>query len=104
VPLEAPELQPPFRNSTVIVIVWKELTLDRARGFVTNYTISYKRENATAQKQADAMDGGTRVVPATTYQVILNNFDTKSPYSIIIWASTTAGKGKSSAPQYAYCK
>ncbi len=80
--------------------MWTKLTPDIALGLVTNYTISYKKEESgRAKRQADA-SGGVKVVGGDELQAELKGLDGKSGYSFVMWANTSAGKGIESSPMF----
>ena len=100
VPPVAPELEQPVRTPKTISLKWKRLTPDLARGFVTNYTISFEKilttEHDKNKRQVDTPDRGVKVISASETQALLEQVDDDFGYDIVMWANTTAGKGKSS--------
>jgi len=90
-------------SSTTASVLWKKLTIVEARGFITNYTISYqplsmKREVQTFNK----------VEKGNKENSLLMGLEENSKYLLRIAASTNEGVGKYSnpirVPRYTSCK
>lgn len=88
------------RNSKgTLIVIWKELTPDKALGIITNYTVTYQRViEGRAVKTNNSADFGFKVVNGTTTSVSFANLDDKSSYNFSSWANTSVGRGKRSPP------
>ena len=73
-------------------VSWEPLSLEKARGFVTRYTVTVEPEFKFQLNQRQ--EPGT-VVPGDRSWVVLDNIDRNLAYSIFIAAYTSAGKGPS---------
>ena len=79
--------------------MWMKLTPDRARGVITNYTISYKKEvEGKSKRQTNAAERGLKVVSGNESRAVIGGLDVGASYSVVMWANTTAGKGMESIP------
>ena len=99
----APTINKSLRETDdTISISWQKLTPDIALGLVTNYTISYKKENSgKTKRQMDAnSEGGIKVVSGDESQAVLKPLEGKFGYSFVMWANTSAGKGRESSKMF----
>ncbi len=78
-------------NSTVVLLSWTPLSRIEARGFITNYTVSYWRVGSSAD---EAM---TRVVEEGN-SVIISNLDPGADYMFTVSASTVQGTSNKREP------
>ena len=82
-----------------IEITWQKLTPDVARGLVTSYTITYKGDTSSKSKrQADSPEGGMVVAVGNASRVEVKGLDGKLGYLLVMWANTSAGKGRETGP------
>ena len=72
-------------SSTSAIVSWTPLTLSEARGFVTEYSVTYWREGS------DSANGVTVRVPGNESSVIVNNLDADSNYLFTVSAGTVEG-------------
>lgn len=88
---------PPVQPNSVHVIrhsgrrmsvSWSRLPPEEAQGFVTHYTIHYKKHSV-----GNKVHGKTVNVTANTSNVTLGDLDSTSDYIVRIWANTHAGRG-----------
>ena len=73
-------------------VSWEPLSLEKARGFVTSYTVTIEPEFKVQLNRRQ--EPGT-VVPGDRNWVVLDNIDQNLAYSIFIAAYTSAGMGPS---------
>ena len=79
-------------NSTAMNVSWTLLTLEEARGFVTSYTVSYKKDEGMAKRTTESV-----VVPGGEQSsVVIGGLDPGSSYLVSVSASTSAGTGEMS--------
>ena len=84
-----------------IKISWQKLTPDVARGLVTSYTITYKEDSSKssrAKRQTTPPGGGMVVVAGNASQAEVKGLDGKLGYLLVMWANTSAGKGRETTP------
>ena len=75
--------------NTKLTVTWDLLTPEEAWGFVTYYTVSYKKTTSS--------DTGTETsVPGTDDSLQIDGLDQNQDYVIVMWANTTAGMGEKS--------
>ena len=74
------------------VVSWTSLSLTEARGFITNYEISYWTVGS------DGLDITSVQVPGDETSVVLNGLDPDSEYYITMSASTAVGQSDISTP------
>lgn len=67
------------------------MTPEEARGFVVSYTISYKKDEGTA-------DATEKTVDNTATFFLIDDLDPDQGYYIEMWANTAAGMGQKSIP------
>ena len=76
-------------NSTAMNVSWTLLTLEEARGFVTSYTVSYRKDEGMAKRTTESV-----VVPGGEQSsVVIGGLDPGSSYQVSVSASTSAGTG-----------
>ena len=81
-------------NSTAMNVSWTLLTLEEARGFVTSYTVSYRKDEGMAKRTTESV-----VVPGGEQSsVVIGGLDPGSSYQVSVSASTSAGTGDMSEP------
>lgn len=73
-------------------ITWAKLTLEEARGLITAYTVTYEIVNSRRRKEV--MEEVSE--PGDSYKVV-GGLDFTSSYSVMVSASTAAGRGISSS-------
>ena len=78
-------------NSTTMNVRWTLLALEEARGFVTSYTVSYRKDEEMA-KESVVVPGGEQ------NSVVIGGLDPGSSYLVSVSASTSAGSGEMSEP------
>ncbi|KAM4720265.1 interleukin-6 receptor subunit beta [Anableps anableps] len=87
----APEQGPSINTSNPAYdkaeLVWDEIPLDKRRGFITNYTIFYRKENQLLEPIH---------VPGNTTSYTLTKLSGNTKYDVWIRASTIAGSTNSS--------
>ena len=71
-----------------IVVMWKLLTLEEARGFITGYTVTAQQADFGINLRQSSMS--VTVSPNTTSAVI-DGLDPKLAYWVSVSAGTTAG-------------
>ena len=76
-------------TSTAMNVSWTLLTLEEARGFVTSYTVSYRKDEGMAKWTTESV-----VVPGGEQSsVVIGGQDPGSSYLVSVSASTSAGTG-----------
>ena len=81
-------------TSTAMNVSWTLLTLEEARGFVTSYTVSYRKDEGMAKRTTESV-----VVPGGEQSsVVIGGLDPGSSYLVSVSASTSAGTGEMSEP------
>ena len=81
-------------SSTAMNVSWTLLTLEEARGFVTSYTVSYRKDEGVAKRTTESV-----VVPGGEQSsVVIGGLDPGSSYLVSVSASTSAGSGEMSEP------
>ena len=81
-------------NSTAMNVSWTLLTLEEARGFVTSYTVSYRKDEGMAKRTTESV-----VVPGGEQsRVVIGGLDPGSSYLVSVSASTSTGTGEMSEP------
>ena len=78
-------------------VSWDLLTPEEARGFVTDYIVSYRSESRKRQTSE-------KIVPGTESSTIIEGLDPNQEYSVVVRADTKAGKGETSEPVSTICK
>ena len=78
-------------SNSKLTVTWDLLTPEEAWGFVTNYSVSYK-------KATESGNGIVMSVPATDNSVQIGDLDPNQDYVIVVWANTAAGMGQQSKP------
>ena len=76
-------------SNTKIIVTWDLLNPEEAWGFVTSYTVSYK-------KATDSDNGKEMSVSGTDNSLQIGDLDPNQDYIIVMWANTTAGMGQRS--------
>ena len=96
----APSVSPMVQGSrisgSIILVSWTSLTLSEARGFITNYTVTY----------SSSSDGSKRQTQNTLYQIMsaalnettIEGLDESTAYLVQVSASTAVGAGVLSEP------
>ncbi len=79
-------------NVTHMNVTWTKLSLEEARGIITTYTVTY--EIVSSRRRKEVMEELSE--PDNSYKVI-GGLDFTSSYSVMVSASTTAGRGISSS-------
>ena len=71
-------------------VTWEPLTLVEARGIILSYTVSYTPTDRARQ---------TLTVSADSEQdhVLIGDLDPSKGYTVLVWATTSAGDGDSNA-------
>ena len=69
-------------------VSWEPLTLVQARGFISNYTVSYKPTTDGLIKTETTLNDESSVV--------IGGLDPYEAYSVQVWANTAAGRGNTS--------
>ena len=81
-------------TSTAMNVSWTLLTLEEARGFVTSYTVSYRKDEGMAKRTTESV-----VVPGGEQSsVVIGGLGPGSSYLVSVSASTSAGTGEMSEP------
>ena len=84
-------------TSTAMNVSWTLLTLEEARGFVTSYTVSYRKDEGMAKRTTESV-----VVPGGEQSsVVIGGLDPGSSYLVSVSASTSAGTGEMSEEEVA---
>jgi fibronectin type 3 domain-containing protein len=78
-------------TGTKLTVTWDALTPEEAWGFVTYYTVSYK-------KPTDFDTGMEMSVSSTKNSLQIEGLDPNQDYVIVMWANTTTGMGQQSKP------
>ena len=78
--------------SDKVNISWEPLSLEKARGFVTKYTVTAEAE---FKVQLHRRQESGKTVAGNRSWVILENIDRNLAYSISVTAHTSAGMGPS---------
>ena len=79
-----------FNSGTKIRVSWDPLTPEQAWGFVTNYTVSYKKKSDKSRKRQTL----EKIVPGNESSTIIEGLDPNHEYSVSVRAGTNAGNGK----------
>ena len=87
-------------SSAKLNVSWDRLTPEEAWGFVTNYIVSYKKEQSESQKRQTS----EKIVPGTESSTIIEDLDPNQEYSVSVRADTEVGMGKISEPVSTKCK
>ena len=80
-------------SDTKLTVTWDALTPEEAWGFVTYYTVSYKKPTAS-----DTGLGMEISVLGIKTSLQIEGLDPNQDYIIVMWANTTAGMGEQSKP------
>ena len=91
-PLEGPIANVNRIAGDKVNISWDPLSLEKARGFVTKYTVTAEAE---FKVQLHRRQEPATLVASNRSWVVLENIDRNLAYSIIIAAHTSAGMGPS---------
>ena len=70
-------------SPTSAIVSWTPLTLSEARGFVTEYNVTYWR--------SDSVSGVTVRVPGNESSVVISNLDADSDYLFTVSVGTAEG-------------
>ena len=90
-PVPPSNIKVEVESSTKLTVTWDLLTPEEAWGFVTSYTVSYKK----------AIGSGSDVemsVTGTKNTLQIGDLDPNQDYIIVMWANTSAGMGQQSKP------
>ncbi len=77
-------------SGTKIRVSWDPLTPEQAWGFVTIYTVSYKKKSEESRKR-QTLD---KIVPGNESSTIIQDLDPNHEYTVSVRAGTKAGNGK----------
>lgn len=94
VPNVSPEVSVSWKGLFEMLVEWKPLTLEEARGFITSYIVTYSSADSRRRKRAT----GTVEVPGDQNSVSIDDLDPDIEYSVSVAAATTAGTGVGSDP------
>lgn len=94
VPNVSPEVSVSWKGLFEMLVEWKPLTLEEARGFITSYIVTYSSADSRRRKRAT----GTEEVPGDQNSVSIDDLDPDIEYSVSVAAATTAGTGVGSDP------
>lgn len=78
-------------SDTKLTVTWDALTPEEAWGFVTYYTVSYKKAT-----DSETGLGVEMSVSGTKTSLQIEGLDPNQDYIIVMWANTTAGMGQQS--------
>ena len=81
-------------SGTKLRISWDPLTPEQARGFITNYTVSYRKKSEESRKRQIL----EKIVHSNENSTIIEDLDPNQEYSVSVRADTVAGSGKLSEP------
>ena len=79
-------------NGTSALVTWTYLSLAEARGFITNYNITYWMVGS------DIMDSESILVPGGDNSTVISGLDPDSQYYFRVSASTVVGQSNFSDP------
>ena len=97
VPIAHPRNVIPYRiNGTSALVTWTHLSLAEARGFITNYNITYWMVGS------DIMDSESILVPGGENSTIISGLDPDSQYYFRVSASTVVGQSNFSDPVFLF--
>lgn len=75
---------------TTITLKWSALTLEESRGFVTKYTIKYRKmDNVSTCSVSIAIEA----IETNGTQLVLNQLNSSQSYCVAIAAATEVGTG-----------
>ena len=77
-----------------MLVEWKPLTLEEARGFITSYIVTYSSTESRRRKRTTS----TVEVAGDQTSATIDDLDPNVQYSVSVAAITTAGTGVSSDP------
>ena len=87
----APENVKAFRlNSTSMFVIWNTIPLTVSRGFVQNYTVTYRSDDTQIFNEV--------TVVGTQNYVLIANLTQMQQYVVSVAATTSAGRGNASNP------
>ena len=78
-----------------MTVKWTPLSLEDARGFLTNYTVFYKLESDTSRP---VKNGGSKTVSSENNYTEVGGLEANKAYIVSVGASTIAGLGNLSIP------
>ena len=78
------------KTSTSILVQWHNVPLENQNGVIQSYTVTYTPHPGGSPE--------TKVVNASTTEVILTGLNEYTNYSITVFASTAKGDGNITAP------
>ena len=79
-------------NDTSALVTWTPLSLTEARGFITQYNITYWTVGS------DISDSESTIVPRDENSTIISGLDPDSQYNFIVSAGTVVGESNFSEP------
>ena len=79
-------------SGTRMRVSWDPLTPEQAWGFVTNYTVSYRKKSEERRKRQTLV----KIIPGTDSSTIIEDLNPNHEYSVSVRADTKAGSGKPS--------
>lgn len=94
VPNATPEVSISWISLTEMLVEWKPLTLEEARGFIASYTVTYGPVDSLRRKRATE----TVTVSGDQTSVSIGDLDPNTEYSVSVAATTKAGMGDGSEP------
>ena len=83
-------------NSTHMNVTWMPISLEEARGFITNYTVTYEPAPSTGGPQKRDNDRSSVTVKGT--MAVIGGLSPNLAYSVTVRANTAAGMGVASEP------
>lgn len=90
----SPEVSISWKGLFEMLVEWKPLTLEEARGFITSYIVTYSSADGRRRKRATS----TIEVAGDQTSVSIDDLDPNVQYSVSVAATTTAGTGVGSDP------
>ena len=76
-------------NDTTVNVLWEQLSLAKARGFIKSYTV-FIASGAKRERQNTA---SFKTVPSTESSVVFTNLQGNLDYTVSVFASTAVGQG-----------
>ena len=83
-------------NSTHMNVTWMPISLEEARGFITNYTVTYGPAPSTGGPQKRDHDQSSVTVKSAP--AVIGGLSPNVVYSVTVRANTAAGMGVVSEP------
>ena len=96
----APSVSPVYQvariSGSIVLVSWTRLTLSEARGFITNYTVTYSSSSGGSKQQMQ--NTLYQIVSAALNETTIEGLDESTAYLVQVLASTSVGAGVLSEP------